>query len=181
MAANLVRPAFWKRSKAPSHRLRSGETGFLMNRVTSTPRKASASCCTEKGLTTVRAPIQRASTSYLKASSTCSGVATSVAMSKPVSFLAPRSHLSPSSPLPSKASGRVRGFHTPPRRNLTSEIEDKALAVAMICSSLSTLQGPAIIIESFMVANIRHFSNRLWDFFRYFAHYYHRNKKNNLS
>ena len=157
MAANGATPAFLKRSKAPTQRFRSGETGFLIKTGRSMPFKVSASCCTEKGLTTVRAPIHKASTSYFKANSTCSGVATSVAMGRPVSFLASRSHFNPSSPLPSKASGRVRGFQMPPRNSFTSGILAKARAVARICSSHSTLHGPAMTIGSFIVANIRHF------------------------
>ena len=129
MAARSFRPAFRKRSKAPTQRFRSGETGFLINTGMSTPFSASANCCTEKGLTTVRAPIQRTSTSYFRASSTCSGVATSVAVIRPVSCLASRSQDNPSTPLPSKASGRVRGFQMPPRKRLTFGFLAKALAV----------------------------------------------------
>ena len=47
--------------------------------------RTSANACTAKGLAVVRAPIQRMSMSYFSASSTCSGVATSVEMSMWVS------------------------------------------------------------------------------------------------
>ena len=131
------------RSIAPIHNSKSGFTGFFTKTGMSTPFRLSAIACIAKGLAEVRAPIQRMSTSYLRASSTCSGVATSVEMSMPVSSFTRFSHGSAVSPLPSKPPGLVRGFHTP-ARNILNPCEANWRAVVITCSSVSAEQGPAI-------------------------------------
>ena len=143
MAPRRFTPAWLRRSKAPIHNSRSGLTGFLTNTGTSVPCKASASACMAKGLADVRAPTQRMSMSYFRASSTCLGVATSVATSMPVSSFTRFIQGSAFSPLPSKPPGLVRGFHTPARK-LWQPLEASWRAVVITCSSVSAEQGPAI-------------------------------------
>ena len=100
MAPRRFTPAWLRRSIAPIHNSRSGFTGFFTKTGTSTPRSESASACMANGLAEVRAPIQRMSMSYLRASSTCSGVATSVLTSILVSFFTRCIQGSAFSPLP---------------------------------------------------------------------------------
>ena len=132
------------RSSAPIHNSRSGLTGFLTRTVASVPFSASASACTAKGLAVVRAPTQRMSMPCLRASSTCSGVATSVAVSMPVSSLTRSIQGSAGSPCPSKPPGFVRGFQMP-ARNMWQPLPASCLAVVITCSSVSALQGPAMM------------------------------------
>ena len=136
-------PAWFSRSIAPIHNSKSGLTGFFTKTGMSTPFRASAKACMAKGLAVVRAPIHRMSISYFKASSTCSGVATSVEISMCVSsftcFIQGRAF----SPLPSKPPGLVRGFHTPARK-LWQPFMASWRAVFITCSSVSALQGPAM-------------------------------------
>ena len=131
------------RSRAPIHSSISGLTGFFTKTGTSTPRSESAKACTAKGLAVVRAPTQRMSMSYFRASSTCSGVATSVAMSMWVSSFTCFIQGSAFSPWPSKPPGLVRGFHTPARK-LWQPFMASSRAVSITCSSVSALHGPAI-------------------------------------
>ena len=143
MAPSLRMPARLMRSNAPIHSSMSGLTGFFTNTGTSMPRSASAMSCTAKGLAVVRAPIQRMSMPYLRASSTCSGVATSTAVSMWVvsftSFIQGRAF----SPFPSKPPGLVRGFHTPARK-MWQPFPANWLAVCITCCSDSALHGPAM-------------------------------------
>src|SRR3546814_11428645 len=111
---------------------------------TSTPLRASATSCTENGLTVVRAPTQRMSTPAFNASSTWRAVATSTVTGKPVSFLACINQGSPSDPLPSTSPGRVLGFQLPARRAPTLLWAFNWLAVARNYSTVSALHGPAI-------------------------------------
>ena len=127
----------------PIHSSRSGFTGFFTSTGTSAPLRLSARACMAKGLAVVRAPIHRMSTPYFRLSSTCCGVATSVAMSIPVSSLTVFSHGSAFSPLPSKPPGLVRGFHTP-ALNMWHPFEASCLAVVITCSSVSAEHGPAM-------------------------------------
>ena len=131
------------RSIAPIQSSRSGLTGFLTNTGMSTPLSASAMACMANGLAEVRAPTHNMSIPYFKASSICSGVATSVATSMPVSFCTRLSHGSAVSPFPSNPPGLVRGFHTP-ARNILQPFMASCLAVSITCSSVSAEQGPAI-------------------------------------
>ena len=55
--------AVYKRSTPPSHKAKSGFTGFLTKTILSVPSRASAISCIIKGLTVERAPIQSISTS----------------------------------------------------------------------------------------------------------------------
>src|SRR5574344_141610 len=128
---------------APIHSSRSGLTGFLTNTGTSTPCRESANACMANGLADVRAPTQRISTPYFRQSSTCSGVATSVETSIPVSSFTSLSQGSASSPLPSKPPGLVRGFQIPARK-LWQPFCANWRAVVITCSSVSAEQGPAI-------------------------------------
>ena len=127
----------------PIHSSKSGFTGFLTSTGISIPRKLSAKACIAKGLADVRAPIHRMSTPCLRHSSTCSGVATSVAMSMPVSSFTRFSHGKAASPLPSNPPGFVRGFHAPALK-IWQPFCAKALAACITCSSVSAEQGPAI-------------------------------------
>ena len=136
-------PAWLIRSMPPIHNSKSGFTGFLTNTGISIPRKLSAKACIAKGLAHVRAPIQRVSTPYLRHSSTCSGVATSVAMSMPVSSFTRTSQGKAASPLPSNPPGLVRGFHAPALK-IWQPFCAKVLAACITCSSVSAEQGPAI-------------------------------------
>ena len=138
-------PAPLRRSMPPIQSSRSGLTGFFTSTGTSMPFKASARACIAKGLATVRAPIQRISTSAASAASTCCGVATSVATSMPVSFFTRVSHGSPASPTPSKPPGLVRGFQMPARK-MRTPLPASWHAVLITCSSVSAEQGPAMII-----------------------------------
>ena len=138
-------PTWLRRCMAPIHSSGSGLTGFFTNTGPSKPRKLSASSCMAKGLVAVRAPTQSISTSYFNASSTCSGIATSVAVSIPVSFLTACSQGKAFSPFPSKPPGFVRGFHTP-ARNIRQPLAANWRAVVITCSSVSAEQGPAITI-----------------------------------
>ena len=137
-------PAPFMRCSAPIHSSRSGFTGFFTNTVASVPRSASAKACTAKGLAVVRAPTHRISMPYFSASSTCSGVATSVATIIPVSFFTSAIQTRAGSPCPSKPPGLVRGFHTP-ARNRWHPLPANCLAVVITCSSVSALQGPAMM------------------------------------
>ena len=137
-------PAPLRRSMPPIHSSRSGLTGFLTSTGKSVPFKASARACIAKGFATVRAPIQRISTSAARAASTCCGVATSVATSIPVSFLTRVSQGKPISPTPSKPPGLVRGFQMPARK-MRTPLPASWHAVFITCSSVSAEQGPAII------------------------------------
>ena len=73
-----------------------------------------------KGDTVERAPIHNKSISFFKASSTCLGFATSVAVNNPVSSFALFNHFKPISPTPSKFPGLVLGFHIPARNTVAS-------------------------------------------------------------
>ena len=144
MAPSLFMPAALRRSSAPIHSSRSGLTGFFTSTGLSMPFMASASACIAKGLAVVRAPIHSISISYFMASSTCSGVATSVPTSIPVSFFACSIHFRAGSPCPSKPPGLVRGFHTPARK-LWQPFSASCFAVHIICSSVSAEHGPAMM------------------------------------
>ena len=141
MAPRRFKPAPLIRSSAPIHNSKSGLTGFLTKTGTSTPFSASAISCTAKGLAVVRAPIQSTSIPAFSASKTCLAVATSVDTSIPVSFFTSLSQVKPSTPIPSKPPGLVRGFQMPARKILIPLLA-KALAVSITCSSVSALQGP---------------------------------------
>ena len=143
---------------APTHNSRSGLTGFFTNTGLSTPRRESANACMAKGFALVRAPIQRMSTSYFSASSTCSGVATSVATFMPVSFFTSCSQGKAFSPLPSKPPGFVRGFHTPARK-LWHPSSFSWRAVVITCSSVSAEHGPAMTNGRSLSAGRFSFSN----------------------
>ena len=143
MAPSFLMPAPLSRCNAPIHSSRSGLTGFFTKTGMSTPFSASARACMAKGLAVVRAPIQRMSMPYFRASSTCSGVATSVATSIPVSFFTCCIQGSAFSPFPSKPPGFVRGFQMPARK-LWHPNEASCLAVVITCSSVSAEQGPAM-------------------------------------
>ena len=143
MAAIRLIPAWFMRSIAPIHSSRSGFTGFFTNTGTSTPFKLSASACMAKGLAVVRAPTHSTSMPYLRASSTCSGVATSVAVSMPVSFFTSCIQGRATSPLPSNPPGLVRGFHTPARKMWHPSFASWR-DVSITCSSVSAEQGPAM-------------------------------------
>ncbi|MNS67732.1 hypothetical protein D3C72_1009930 [compost metagenome] len=138
-------PARLIRSNAPIHNDKSGFTGFLTNTGISTPCKASAISCTVNGLAVERAPTHSTSTPAAKASSTCFAVATSVAVNKPVSSFALFNHSKPIEPIPSNSPGRVRGFQIPARKIFTFPVFANKCAVDTNCSSVSALQGPAII------------------------------------
>ena len=143
MAAIRLMPAWLMRSMAPIHNSRSGFTGFFTNTGTSTPLRLSARACMANGLAEVRAPTQSISMPYFNASSTCSGVATSVAVSIPVSSLTCFIQGRATSPLPSKPPGLVRGFQIP-ARNMWHPSCLSCLAVVITCSSVSAEHGPAI-------------------------------------
>ena len=143
MAPSFFTPAPLRRKRAPIQSSKSGLTGFFTKTGTSTPFKASASACIAKGLAVVRAPIQRISIPYFNASSTCSGVATSVETSIPVSFLTCCIQGSAFSPWPSKPPGFVRGFQMPARKLWQPKVAS-CFAVVINCSSVSAEQGPAI-------------------------------------
>ena len=142
MPPSRVIPAEARRSKAPSQRLTSGAIGFFTKTGISVPLKVLASSWTEKGFTTVRAPIHSISTPYFKASSTCSGNATSIMTGIPKRSLASIIQMRPSSPTPSNESGRVRGFQMPPRNTCALPVAYNSPAVASSCSRDSTLHGP---------------------------------------
>ena len=143
MAAIRFTPAWLMRSIAPIHSSRSGFTGFFTNTGTSTPLRLSASACMANGLAVVRAPTHSMSMPYFSDSSTCSGVATSVAVSMPVSSFTSFIHGRATSPLPSNPPGLVRGFHIP-ARNMWHPHFASCRAVLMTCSSVSAEQGPAM-------------------------------------
>src|SRR5690606_35308809 len=124
--------------------------GFLISTGTFAPLKASATSCTLKGLTVVRAPIHKLSTSKCNASSTCLPVATSTATGKPVSCLAVCSQGSPFVPTPSKLPGLVLGFQIPALNMSTFPVTASLLAVSTSCVSVSALQGPEITIGLFL-------------------------------
>ena len=145
MAPKRFKPALLIRSSAPIHSSRSGFTGFFTNTGISTPFSASAISCTAKGLAVVRAPTHRMSIPAFRHSYTCFAVATSVETYIPVSFFTSFSQLSPSTPMPSKPPGLVRGFQIP-ARNIFIPLEASSLAVVITCSSVSALHGPAITI-----------------------------------
>ena len=113
-----------------------------------TPHSRSDKACMANGLVVVRAPIHSMSISYFRASSTCSGVATSVAISIPVSSFTRFSQGRAFSPLPSKHPGLVRGFQTP-ARNILQPLAESCWAVSITCSSVSAEQGPAIMMGWF--------------------------------
>ena len=146
MAPSFFIPAWLMRSIAPIHSSMSGFTGFFTSTGTSTPLKLSAKACIANGLAEVRAPIHRMSIPYFRASSTCSGVATSVATSMPVVSFTCFIHGRAFSPLPSKPPGLVRGFHTP-ARNMWQPFEASCVAVDITCSSVSAEHGPAITVS----------------------------------
>ena len=133
------------RWSAPIQSSRSGFTGFFTSTGTSTPFRESANSCTANGLAVVRAPTQRMSMPAFNDSSTCFGVATSVAVSIPVSALTRCIHAKPSTPIPSKPPGLVRGFQMPARNILTPLLANE-VAVFITCSSVSALHGPAMTI-----------------------------------
>ena len=143
MAAIRFTPAWLIRSIAPIHSSRSGLTGFFTNTGTSTPLRLSASACMANGLADVRAPTHNMSMPYFRAISTCSGVATSVAVSMPVSSFTCFIQGRATSPLPSKPPGLVRGFHIP-ARNILHPSFLSCCAVVITCSSVSAEHGPAI-------------------------------------
>ena len=139
-------PAWLMRSMAPIHSSRSGFTGFFTSTGMSIPFKLSAKACIAKGFADVRAPIHSTSMPYFRASSTCSGVATSVAVIMPVSSLTRCIQGRAFSPLPSNPPGLVRGFHTP-ARNMWQPLDASCLAVSITCSSVSAEHGPAITVS----------------------------------
>ena len=152
---------------APIHNSRSGLTGFFTNTGTSIPLRESARACMANGLAVVRAPTQRMSIPYFSANSTCSGVATSVATSIPVSSFTCFIQGSAFSPLPSNPPGLVRGFHTP-ARNMWHPLAAKSLAVVITCSSVSAEHGPAITNgRSLSLGNVS-FSNSNSIIFQFF-------------
>ena len=130
---------------APTHNSKSGLMGFFISTGTFTPRKASATSCTLKGFTVVRAPIHNTSTPKCRASSTCLPVATSTVTGSPVIFLAACNQGNPFVPTPSKLPGRVRGFQMPARSISIFPVAAKRVAVCISCSSVSALQGPEIM------------------------------------
>src|SRR3989449_4752293 len=78
---------------------------------------------------------------------TPSGSMASVQMRRPVSSRALASSLSPGRPRPWNAYGEVRGFQAPPRR-ITAPASFTRRAASMICRSLSTEHGPAMVTTS---------------------------------
>ena len=158
MAPIRFTPAWLMRSMAPIHSSRSGLTGFFTSTGTSTPLSESASACMAKGLAVVRAPTHSTSTPYFSASSTCSGVATSVATSMPVSSFTCFIQGRAVSPLPSKPPGLVRGFQTPARK-MRQPFEASSVAVVITCSSVSAEQGPAITTGRSELEGSTSFSN----------------------
>src|SRR2546429_7685616 len=76
-----------------------------------------------------------------------SGSIASVQISRPVSSRALARSLSPGRPRPWNAYGEVRGFQAPPRR-ITAPASFTSRAASMICRSLSTEHGPAIVTTS---------------------------------
>ena len=145
-------PAWLSRSSAPIHRSMSGLTGFFTSTGMSVPLSVSAISCIRKGLAVVRAPTQTISTPALRHSRTCFSLATSVHTFMPSSDWTRLSQGSPSAPMPSKPPGCVRGFQIP-ARNTWMPRSLRPLAVCMTCSSVSALQGPAIIIGRGSVKN----------------------------
>ena len=143
MAPSFFTPAPLSRSKAPIHSSISGLTGFFTNTGMALPLRLLAMSCMAKGLAVVRAPIQRMSIPYFTASSTCSGVATSHAVSMWVFSFTSCIHERALSPWPSKPPGLVRGFHTPARK-MWHPLLASSDAVSITCSSDSALQGPAM-------------------------------------
>ena len=143
MAAMRFIPAWLMRSIAPIQSSRSGFTGFFTITGMSIPFRLSARACMAKGFAVVRAPTHSISMSYFRACSTCSGVATSVVISIPVSSFTLFIQGSAASPFPSKPPGFVRGFHTPARK-IWHPFEANCLAVVITCSSVSAEHGPAI-------------------------------------
>ena len=148
MTPMRVMPALYIRSIAPIQSLRSGLIGFLINTGMSTPSSASATSCTENGLTVVRAPIQSTSMPYFSASKTCWVFATSVVTFNPVSSFTRRSQPKPVVPMPSNSPGRVRGFQIPALYR-SMFCAANSWAACNTCSSVSALQGPAMIIGRF--------------------------------
>ena len=108
-------------------------------------RRVSAISCTANGLAVVRAPIHSISIPALRAACTWAAVATSVAASIPQLRAARIIQGSAFSPYPSNPPGLVRGFHAPARSTRTP-VSRRAMAVNIICSSLSALHGPAMIM-----------------------------------
>ena len=143
MAPRRVMPAPLMRSSAPIHSSMSGFTGFFTRTGMSAPLSESAISCMAKGLAVVRAPIHSKSMPALRAASTCLGMATSVAVSMPVSAFTRCSQGRAASPMPSNPPGLVRGFHTPARKILHPRPASWR-AVFMTCSSVSALHGPAM-------------------------------------
>lgn len=72
-------------------------------------------------------------------------VATSVETYIPVSFFTSFNQARPSTPIPSKPPGLVRGFQIP-ARNIFCPLAASCLAVSITCSSVSALHGPAMTI-----------------------------------
>ena len=144
MAPRRLMPAPLRRCRAPIQSSRSGLTGFFTSTGTSTPFSASARDCMAKGLAVVRAPTHNTSMPYFSASSTCSGVATSVAVRRPVSCFTICIQGRAFSPLPSKPPGLVRGFQIPARK-MWKPLPASCLAVFITWSSVSAEQGPAIM------------------------------------
>src|SRR5487761_1719912 len=87
-----------------------------------------------------RVPISRASTRPA-IRSTCSSESGSTSTGRPVSARADSTRARPASPIPWKASGRVRGLKMLPRR---MEAPASRMATAWLTYSGSTAQGPAM-------------------------------------
>ena len=97
-----------------------------------------------------RAPIWMTSTS-LKSSISRKSIS-SVTIGSPVSLFADESMSSPALPSPWKAYGEVRGLNAPPR-SIVAPAAFTDFAMLTICSSLSTLHGPAMT-EKFPPPNL---------------------------
>ena len=92
----------------------------------------------------LRAPTWIRSTSSNR--SRCFSLIISVTMGSPVALRALRSSSRPSAPIPWKSYGLVRGLKAPPRSSFAPDALT-ACAMAVICSSDSTEQGPAIMAK----------------------------------
>jgi len=93
-----------------------------------------------------RAPICNTS-AYSPTQETSRVSTTSVTIGSPVSRRALSRILRPFSPRPWKAYGEVRGLKAPPR-SICAPAFFTAIAVSMVCFSVSTEQGPAMITRS---------------------------------
>src|SRR5690606_39526219 len=101
----------------------------------------------------VLAPTHKIFTPAFNAASTWAALATSVVTGNPVSFPAWINHFNPSAPEPSYWPGLVRGFQIPARSACTLPVAASCLAVMMVCSSVSALQGPLMMIGLFSAGN----------------------------